>query len=92
MKKDKRSNKETTNEMNNATRTTGKRNKRNNRYEDRPYSFNDMVEARKQEMARDILPGFYSVVRDPVTGREVKCYSTSVNHRSMFKIMEIDEK
>ena len=68
-----------------------KKNKKNyTKFEDRPTTFNDMVEARKQEMARDILPGFYSIVRDPATGREVKCYSTSVNHRATFKITEFD--
>ena len=68
-----------------------KNKKQYSKFEDRPTTFNDMVEARKQEMARDILPGFYSVVRDPATGREVKCYSTSVNHRSMFKITEFGD-
>lgn len=68
-----------------------KNKKQYSKFEDRPTTFNDMVEARKQEMARDILPGFYSVVRDPATGREVKCYSLSVSKRATFKVTDFEE-
>ena len=51
--------------------------KRFNYNDEKPITFNDLVEARKQEML-SILPGFYSIVRDPITGREQKVYSPSV--------------
>ena len=52
--------------------------KRFNYNDEKPVTFNDLVEARKQEMAKDILPGFFTIVRDPITGREQKVYSPSV--------------
>ena len=78
------------NKLKGAYKMANKKKKKNN-YEERPISFKEMVECRKQEMAMRILPGFYSVVRDPYTGREEKVCSPSIKDRATFTIGDFGE-
>jgi hypothetical protein len=60
-----------------------------NSKEPKMISFHELTEARKQELEH-VLPGFYSVVRDP-NGRsikEAKVYAPPIMKRTMFKISE----
>lgn len=64
--------------------------KKNNKFEERPVSFKEMVEIRKQEM-QSILPGFYTIVKDPNNGREEKVYSPDISSRFRYRIDGLDE-
>ena len=68
--------------------------KKNNYYnDDREISFEELIESRKQEMAHSILPGFFTIVKDP-KGRkkDVKVYSVPYMKRQMFSVNPEVEK
>lgn len=68
-----------------------KKKRRGASWEDRPITFNELVEARKQEM-QSVLPGHYTVVKDPEGIRkDVKVYSPSYKSRACYS-MGINEE
>lgn len=57
----------------------------NNR--DEQISFKDLVDSRRQEMEHSILPGFYTIVRDPRDkAKDVKVHSLPYMKRTMFSV------
>ena len=69
---------------------------KNNKQKKKNYSYNgrdeqigfkDLVDSRRQEMEHSILPGFYTIVRDPRgKTKDVKVYSLPYMKRSMFSV------
>lgn len=58
---------------------------------DEGISFKELVESRRQEVETTILPGYYTIVRDPKgKAKDVKVYSVPYMKRSTFSVDGIE--